>query len=87
MPAGERSFYEKQKEKASGSFGFQFPLSFRCRVRLRKGEGRKRRKGYDDYHNAGASPTPAPEEINPDAVVKNGNITMVNPYLAEEKAE
>ena len=30
------------------------------------------------------SPTPAPEEINPDAVVKNGNMTMVNTYLAEE---
>lgn len=33
------------------------------------------------------TPTPAPEEVNPDAVVKNGNIMMVNPYLAEEKAE
>ena len=30
------------------------------------------------------TPTPAPEEMNPDAVVTNGNITMVNGYLAEK---
>lgn len=28
------------------------------------------------------SPTMSPEEANPDAVVTNGNITMVNEYLA-----
>lgn len=30
------------------------------------------------------SPTPAPDQVNSDAVVKNGNITMVNSYLEEE---
>lgn len=30
------------------------------------------------------TPTPDPSEINPDAVVTNGNITMVNEYLAGE---
>ena len=29
------------------------------------------------------SPTPEPSEINPDAVVTNGNLTMVNEYLAQ----
>ena len=29
-----------------------------------------------------ATPTPAPQEINSDAVVTNGNMTMVNEYLA-----
>lgn len=33
------------------------------------------------------SPTPAPEEINPEAVVTNGNLTMVNSYLAEDTGE
>ena len=33
------------------------------------------------------TPTPAPEEINPDAVVTNGNITMVNGYLTENTSE
>ena len=30
------------------------------------------------------TPTPDPMEINPDAVVTNGNMTMVNEYLAGE---
>ena len=29
-----------------------------------------------------ATPTPAPDEIDSDAVVTNGNMTMVNEYLA-----
>lgn len=29
-----------------------------------------------------ATPTPDPMEVNPDAVVTNGNVTMVNEYLA-----
>lgn len=29
-----------------------------------------------------ATPTPDPVELNPDAVVTNGNVTMVNEYLA-----
>lgn len=33
------------------------------------------------------SPTPAPEEIDPEAVVTNGNLTMVNSYLAEDTGE
>lgn len=28
------------------------------------------------------TPTPNPAEVNPDAVVTNGNVTMVNEYLA-----
>lgn len=28
--------------------------------------------------------TPAPEQINSDAVVQNGNITMVNSYLEQQ---
>ncbi len=28
------------------------------------------------------TPTPDPVEVNPDSVVKNGNVTMVNEYLA-----
>lgn len=32
------------------------------------------------------SPTPAPEEINPEAVVTNGDLTMVNGYLADGAA-
>lgn len=31
------------------------------------------------------TPTPEPSEINPDAVVVNGNLTMVNEYLAENQ--
>lgn len=31
-----------------------------------------------------ATPTPQPSEVNADAVVTNGNITMVNGYLVEE---
>lgn len=31
--------------------------------------------------------TPAPEEIDPDAVTTNGNLTMVNEYLAENGGE
>ena len=30
------------------------------------------------------TPTPAPGEVNPDAVITNGNLTMVNEYLAGE---
>lgn len=30
------------------------------------------------------SPTPKPEEVNQDAVVTNGNITMVNEYLTKQ---
>lgn len=30
-----------------------------------------------------ATPTPAPDEIDPSAVVSSGNITMINSYLAE----
>ena len=33
------------------------------------------------------SPTPAAEEIDPEAVVTNGNLTMVNSYLAEDTGE
>lgn len=33
-----------------------------------------------------ATPTAAPEEVDPSAVVTNGNITMVNSYLAEESS-
>lgn len=33
------------------------------------------------------SPTLAPEEIDPEAVVTNGNLTMVNSYLAEDTGE
>ena len=33
-----------------------------------------------------ATPTPAPEEIDPAAVVSNGGITMVNEYLAEKSS-
>ena len=29
-----------------------------------------------------STPTPAPDQINADAVVTNGNLTMVNGYLA-----
>lgn len=29
-----------------------------------------------------ATPTPAPHEVNSDAVVTNGNMTMVNEFLA-----
>lgn len=32
------------------------------------------------------TPTLAPSEINPDAVVTNGNLTMVNSYLEAESA-
>ena len=28
--------------------------------------------------------TPVPEQVNPDAVVTNGNVTMVNEYLLQE---
>lgn len=28
------------------------------------------------------TPTPDPAEVNPDSVVTNGNVTMVNEYLA-----
>ena len=31
-----------------------------------------------------ATPTPEPEQVNQDAVVTNGNITMVNEYLMSE---
>ena len=31
-----------------------------------------------------ATPTPAPEELDPSAVVTNGDITMVNSYLADQ---
>lgn len=31
--------------------------------------------------------TPAPEEIDPDAVTTNGDLTMVNEYLAENGGE
>ena len=31
-----------------------------------------------------ATPTPKPDEVNAAAVVTNGNITMVNGYLAKE---
>lgn len=31
------------------------------------------------------SPTPKPEELDQDAVVTNGNITMVNEYLASQE--
>lgn len=30
------------------------------------------------------SPTPAPENINPDAVSTNGDMTMINSYLMEK---
>ena len=30
------------------------------------------------------TPTPIPEQVNPDAVVTNGGITMVNQYLVEK---
>lgn len=32
-----------------------------------------------------ATPTPAPDQISSEAVAKNGNLTMVNLYLAEKK--
>ena len=32
------------------------------------------------------TPTPVPEQVNPDAVVTNGGITMVNQYLVEKGA-
>ena len=32
------------------------------------------------------TPTPAPAEINPDAVTTSGNVTMVNSYLAEKES-
>lgn len=34
-----------------------------------------------------ATPTPEPEAVNPDAVVTNGNMTMVNEYMVNKNAE
>ena len=33
-----------------------------------------------------ATPTPAPDQVNGAAVTRNGNLTMVNTYLAEQNA-
>lgn len=33
-----------------------------------------------------ATPTPAPDQVNEAAVIRNGNLTMVNTYLAEQNA-
>lgn len=33
-----------------------------------------------------ADPTPDPVEVNPEAVVTNGNVTMVNEYLAGQES-
>lgn len=34
-----------------------------------------------------AAPTKAPDEMNPDAVVTNGNMTMVNEYLDQKSSQ